>query len=135
MVSLKNILSEIEQDSQLESEVQRFEDHISSKYKNVLERFMVYYNKAKKCMELSDIYLKREYYGKGFGSKIMEELVKFADKKNLPIILIPESERGSNKKLIDFYKKFGFVVNTGRKSNNILSIPFAKSMFRMPGGK
>ena len=131
-IFLKDLLLEIESAGSLETEVQRFEDSINSKYSSVIKRFMVYYNKSKNCIELSDIYIKPEYYGKGYGSKIMEELVGFADSKKLPVILLPESERGSNKKLIDFYKKFGFVINKGRGMNYQLSIPFALSMFRLP---
>lgn len=134
MILLKSIINEMIEDSKIESEVEHFESSVNRKYADAIKRFMIFYNKSKNCIELSDIYIKPEYYGRGYGSKIMEELTKFADSKNLPIILIPESERGSNKKLIEFYKKFGFVVNKGRGMNYQLSIPFSLSMFRMPKG-
>jgi GNAT superfamily N-acetyltransferase len=132
MILLKTMLSELISAPNLEADVDKLEQATNSKYSEAIKRFMVYYNKSKHCIELSDIYLKPEYYGKGGGSKIMKDLIDFADSKELPIILIPESERGSNKKLIDFYKKFGFVVNKGRGMNYQLAIPFALSMFRLP---
>jgi GNAT superfamily N-acetyltransferase len=134
MILLKEILSEIDNSSKLESEVERFENQMKSKYGDVIKEFLIYYNKSKNAIELTDLYIKPEYYGKGFGSKIMEELAVFADSIKLPIILIPESERGSNRKLIDFYRKFGFDVNSGRRKNYELSIPFSTSMYRLPTG-
>ena len=45
----------------------------------------------------------------GAGKKGMFEIIKFADKYNLPIMLIASSSMGSDlDRLINFYKEFGF---------------------------
>lgn len=132
MISIKRIITEIENDSSFENDVQNFEKTIISKYADQIKRFMVYYDKSTNSIELTDLYIKPEFYGQGYGSKIMSELVSFADQEQLPIILIPESDDRSNKKLIDFYKKFGFVVNKGSLKNYQLSMPHALSMYRLP---
>ena len=128
ILSTKRLLKE----SIIDVEVESFENSINGRYSQILDKFMIYYSKPNNAIELTDIYIKPEFYGKGYGSKIMMELINFAYLKKLPIMLIPESERGSNKKLIDFYKKFGFVVNTGNKKDFRLSIPNSVSMYRLP---
>jgi GNAT superfamily N-acetyltransferase len=131
---LKQIVLEIQNDHELQSSVEHFQNSIKNKYGNVIKEFLIYYNKSKKSIELTDLYIKPEFYGKGYGKLIMNELSEFADSVKLPIILIPESERGSNKKLINFYKKFGFNINTGRNKKYELSMPFSTSMYRLPTG-
>jgi len=134
MILLKNIILEFDNSRSISSTVEKFESSINSKYSSVIKRFMIYYDQSTKSIFLSDIYIKPEFYGKGFGSKIMNDLITFADNNKLPITLIPENERGSDKKLIDFYKKFGFVVNQGNLKNKQLSIPDSISLYRLPKG-
>lgn len=133
MIFLKKLLIEVN-NNLISNEVELFEKYIHKKFGEVLDKFMVYYDATTKAMELTDLYIKPEFYGKGYGSQIMIELTQFADSKKLPIVLIPESETGSNEKLINFYKKFNFVINTGRNKNFLLAIPHAKSMYRLPKG-
>lgn len=65
----------------------------------------------------------------GTGTKVMEYIVKYADKKHKIIILSPTDEFGSSKsRLIQFYKRFGFVENSGK--NKIFGI--FESMYRLP---
>ena len=46
---------------------------------------------------------------KGTGTKVMEEIIKFADNNNLAIALTPSSDfGGSVRRLEKFYKRFGF---------------------------
>ena len=116
--------------SQLKSLVQQFENSLKQKYPQIEQLGM--YIQSGGSLYISDLYIKPEFIGQGFGSTIMQEMVQFADKYKLPIVLLPEAERGSNTKLILFYKKFGFVVNTGRHKDFSLSIPFTKSMYRYP---
>ena len=60
----------------------------------------------------------------------MNDLCKYADKNNKTIILTPSNEFGatSKKRLVDFYKRFGFVENKGK--NKIFGI--FESMYRLP---
>lgn len=51
----------------------------------------------------------------------MNEIVDYCDKTNKTIILTPSDEFGGNKKrLIEFYKRFGFLENKGK--NKIFDI-------------
>jgi len=87
----------------------------------------------KNSLFLSDLYVKKEFRGTGVGSAVMREIVTFADNNHIPIVLIPEPEgRSSVKKLIQFYRTFGFVVNAGRNVDYFLSEPFSLSMYRVP---
>jgi GNAT superfamily N-acetyltransferase len=94
----------------------------------------LYYDHNNNSLFISDLYIKQESRGKGVGTKIMNSIVQFADGLNLPIVLIPESDDDnvSNKDLMNFYKKFGFVVNTGKKKDYSFSDPFAVTMYRLP---
>lgn len=65
----------------------------------------------------------------GTGTKVIQEICDYADKNNKIIICSPSEDFGSNKKrLINFYKKFGFVENKGtNKDYNIF-----ETMYRLP---
>lgn len=56
--------------------------------------------------------------GTGVGTQAMNEIIAYADANNKRIALTPSSDFGGNKKrLIDFYKRFGFVENKGRNKD------------------
>ena len=64
--------------------------------------------------------MRKEQQGKGIGSEIMKTLTTFADKFGITLQLRPSaSSTHSRTKLIQFYKKFGFVEN---KEENIHSL-------------
>lgn len=84
---------------------------IKLKYKEVLEKFNVYEFEDKISLDL--IVVKEK--NRGIGTSVMKELCSYADSKNKVIILSPSDDFGGNvKKLIEFYKRFGFVVNDGK---------------------
>jgi len=65
--------------------------------------------------------------GKGSGSKAMEQLLAWADKTGQTVGLTPDPAYGGNKKrLIEFYGRFGFKPNKGRKKD----YRFQESMVR-----
>lgn len=69
---------------------------------------------------------------KGVGSKAMEEIIDYADAANKTLILTPSSDFGGNKaRLVDFYKRHGFVENKGRNKDYEIS----ETMYRSPFGK
>lgn len=101
---------------------------IKNKYKDNLEKFNVYEFQDKISLDLIVVKDKNQ----GTGSKVLQELCDYADKYTKIIILTPSSDFGGNvKKLIEFYKRFGFVLNDGK--NKIFGI-FEK-MYRLPKGK
>ena len=64
---------------------------------------------------------------KGIGTKIMKEIIDYANEKNLIIALTPSSDFGGNvKRLKEFYKSFGFVENKGKNRNFL----FMQTMYK-----
>jgi len=52
--------------------------------------------------------------GKGTGTKIINSVIEYAKKNKWVLSMTPSDEFGSNlTSLINFYKRFGFVDNTG----------------------
>jgi len=131
MPTLKKLLEQIE--SGIENKVAAFERTLQLLYPEI-DRVGIYFEKANGSLFLSDLYIKEEFRGQGLGSKVMNSIIQFADNNNLPVVLIPEpdDEDVSPKQLVDFYKKFGFVLNKGKKTDYSFSDPFATTMYRLP---
>ena len=73
--------------------------------------------------------IKDEFRNSGVGSKIMEDLITYADRNKQIIALTPASDFGGNKnRLIQFYKRFGFKHNKGVHK----SYEFRDAMIRYP---
>lgn len=126
MIKLTSLLfEEISVDEKIRK-VSILERALQLKYNKYLEDLMFYYDDSINGIFLSDLYIKKEYKGQGYGTKIMNELIKFADIYNMAISLIPVSENTYSKKLIEFYKKFGFVENEGNPLFDDMS------MYRLP---
>lgn len=78
---------------------------------------------------LSAIKVPKEKQGEGIGSKVMKELIDFADANNKVIALTPDSSYGTSKTaLTKWYKKLGFTSNTGRSR----SFNHRETMHRKP---
>lgn len=125
MIKLKPLLIE-----NISSEVEFFEKGIKHRYPQISE-FGIYYDESINALFLSDIYVKEEFKGQGIGSKVMEETIGFAKRLKLPVVLVPDSDDDQTR-LIKFYQKFGFVINSGKNINRNLKIPSAVSMYKMP---
>jgi GNAT superfamily N-acetyltransferase len=66
-------------------------------------------------LEVNLIRMHNSSQGKGIASKIMKEITDYADKNKRIVHLSPTEEYGMDmKRLTDFYKKFGFIKNTGK---------------------
>lgn len=131
MALLKKLLEQ--QGADIENKVAAFERTLQSLYPE-LDRVGMYYDRNNGSLFLSDLYVKEEHRGTGVGTKVMNSITKFADTEKLPIVLIPEPDDDniSPKKLMDFYKKFGFIINKGKRMDYTFSVPFATTMYRMP---
>jgi GNAT superfamily N-acetyltransferase len=128
MIKLKNILCE----GSIQDDVEAFEASLAIKYPEI-QKVGMYYETSNNSLFLSDMYIKPEHRGQGIGSKLMADIVEYADRVGLPLVLIPDPDGGMTRnQLIAFYKKFGFTINTGRKMDYSLSIPFATTMIRYP---
>jgi len=70
--------------------------------------------------------------GAGNGTAAMQALVDYADQTGQHIALSPSADFGGNKKrLVEFYRRFGFIENKGR--NRAFST--SESMYRQAAGK
>lgn len=68
----------------------------------------------------------------GSGTSAMKALVEYADRTGQHIALTPSGDfGGSKKRLVDFYKRFGFIENTGRNR----AFQTSESMYRQAPGK
>ena len=89
-------------------------------------------NPKSNFISLHKIIVPENTRSKGVGSKAMEEIIDYADAANKTLILTPSSDFGGNKaRLVDFYKRHGFVENKGRNKDYEIS----ESMYRAPFGK
>jgi GNAT superfamily N-acetyltransferase len=100
----------------LETNLEDFRTSIISKYNP--KSFELYLNQTGD-IKLSSIIIGKDNQGDGIGTKIMNDLVDFADSTGKRITLTPaqkDSIHGttSSKRLERFYNRFGFVKNSGR---------------------
>ncbi len=69
-------------------------------------------------IQLNKIIVPENSRNSGVGTKAMSKLVDFADANGKMITLTPSSDFGGNKnRLVDFYKRFGFVENKGKNKD------------------
>lgn len=69
-------------------------------------------------IQLNKIIVPENSRNTGIGTDAMNKLVDFADSNGKMLTLTPSSDFGGNKnRLIDFYKRFGFVENKGRNKD------------------
>lgn len=68
--------------------------------------------------------------GEGLGTSFMTDLCKFSDYHKLQIRLSPSKDFGATSvpRLIEFYKRFGFVENKGKNKD----YQFSETMYRIP---
>ena len=103
-------------------------DDIKNKYPNV---DLSVFSKPE-GITLSKIVVPKDARSEGIGSKVMKDLIKYADENNLPIALTPDSSFGGSKtRLKSFYRNFGFKDNKGRNKD----FSFRESMIRQPKSK
>ena len=103
----------------------KLESNLESKYNATLD---IYENKG--FLELDKIIISEDQRNKGTGTKMMNEVIAFADSKGLTIALTPSKSYGATsvERLKSFYKGLGFVENKG--SNKDFSTK--QSMLKSP---
>ena len=98
-----------------------------NKYGEYLKGLDIY--EKEDSLVLSRIVINDDARESGIGSKVMTDLVSYADENNKIIALTPSEDFGGLKsRLITFYKRFGFVPNSGRNKN----YEFRDTMIREP---
>jgi len=88
---------------------------------------------SRNAIELHSIIVNKEEQGSGTGSKVMQELIAYADANGKIVVLDPDlldKQHGttSQSRLRKFYKRFGFIDNKGRNKN----YEFRNLMIRYP---
>lgn len=122
---LKKILKINESFREWLTENTNFIKDIKEKYKEFFKTINIYEYSNKISIDL--IITKEK--NSGYGTKLMQDICDYSDKNNKTIILSPSDEFGGNKKrLIVFYKRFGFVENKGKNKD----FEIFESMYRLP---
>lgn len=64
-------------------------------------------------LDLESIVIPKESRGQGYGTEIMRMITNLSDQEQKPIYLTPDTSFGgtSFKRLVNFYKRFGFIKN------------------------
>jgi GNAT superfamily N-acetyltransferase len=66
-------------------------------------------------INLAQIVVPQSARGAGAGTRAMQQLVEYADRTGKTVTLTPSADFGGTKsRLVEFYKRFGFVENKGR---------------------
>jgi len=115
MIKLKYILNEIENDAlgTLKAEVEKLQSDLKSEFSQI-QYLHIYPKSNGEELFINSLHLHPDAQGKGYGSQIMDRIIKFADQHGLYITLKPEPEAGHKADLHRFYKRFGFYPNKGR---------------------
>ena len=127
-MKLKKYLTEIVSDTELEK--------ISAKWEaKGFNQAAVFKTSKHGYIYILDIFLPVKLRNKGLGTKFMEDVIKYADKNKAKIVLTPEPEGLENKedkemtdRLVNFYKRFGFVENEGKNRDRSIK----QRMYRNP---
>lgn len=118
MNKYKNIIKEEINEEGLDKKAISLQSELENKYDVDL---FIYYSKTQNVLVISSIIIPKEKRNQGIGTKVMEEICNYADEHNLNIILTPSSDfGGSKKRLINFYKYFGFVRNKDYKYKELM---------------
>jgi GNAT superfamily N-acetyltransferase len=97
-----------------------FRTSIVSKYNP--KDFDIKRNPTTGDIQLASIIIGKDSQGTGIGTKIMDDLIKYADSQGSRITLTPaQKDKGhgttSSARLQKFYKRFGFTPNSGRNKD------------------
>lgn len=99
------------------------------KYFPAIQRLKLIYNTEEECpyiyLELIKIY--KSYRNQGYGSAVMEDIIRFANEHNVQVRLYASSLFGSDlKRLYKFYRRFGFVLIKWNKDSLFIHKPTKK---------
>ena len=90
---------------------------IKSKYKDLVN--YLFLHESNGTVFLDNVVVKDK--GKGTGQRILDDIIDYADRTGQRIALTPTSEFGTKARLEKWYKKNGFVKNSGKNADMSLS--------------
>lgn len=111
-------------------EIDSLEKQLLSKYPDLDTLFLTFRNGA---ISISSIIVNPQARKTGVGTRVMTDIVNYADQHQYRITLTPgqrDDRHGttSTARLKKFYKQFGFIQNRGRRKDFTIS----DSMYRDP---
>jgi GNAT superfamily N-acetyltransferase len=127
MYSLKSFLCFVNETFGKTSPIQI---ELRNKYQNidVIEKLTLIED-AQGGLEINMLRITPNKRGQGYAQQIMDRIMEYADDFDKICHLSPTDEFGSDKnRLTDFYKGFGFVMNSGKNKD----FRFKSSMIRYP---
>ena len=136
MIKLKDILLEIQGHdpiTKLIGDVKRLELNLKVAFPALAN--LSIFLRGNKELYLNSIRMKPNEKGKGYGRKVMNEIIKFTDENGLYITLHPQPDKGYKEKLLKFYKLFGFYPNKGRRGLSQYGGAFGLYLIRPPKKK
>ena len=87
------------------------------------------YNENLNAVKLHLIKIPKDRRNQGIGTKTMKQVLDYVDDQGLLMTLTPSNEFGSSKRrLVEFYKSFGFRLNSGSSRD----LRFKDTMIRKP---
>ena len=106
----------------LDTTIQEFCDYLNEKYNSDVRMYMT----NSSDLKLDNIRVPKHLRKQGLGTSIMKEVINFADKSGLRLILTtavkdPYAGTTSSDRLKRFYKRFDFVENKGRNKDYSIS--------------
>lgn len=105
----------------------KIQHELRKKYQDCIEKLFIYETDI--GLELNLIRIKAEKRGQGCASRIINDLIDYANSVKKIIHLTPSKDFGSDlDRLTKFYKRFGFVNNQGRNRD----FRFKDKMIKMP---
>ena len=114
---------------EIENEIQALRLSLEAKFSGLNLWCSLTFNGA---LVLNQIEFPKSNRNQGAGTQVMRTLIQFADKHKLTMVLTPDkSYGGSVSRLKEFYKRFGFSSNTGRRKD----YRYSETMIRRPNIK
>jgi GNAT superfamily N-acetyltransferase len=106
------------------------------KWKSAVPGLLLYVYEDENRIVLSNIIVPKGQRKQGFGSQVVQDLIDYADQigKRMelsPGVKDPYQGTTSRNRLVQFYKRFGFLENRGRKKDYRMT----ETMFRDPSQK
>lgn len=77
------------------------------------------YKSKRGFFNLTKIEIFPEYQKQGYATEVMKKIIEYVNKENATIVLTPDPYKHNitKKKLTDWYKSFGFIMNKGKNKD------------------
>lgn len=101
-------------------------DDIEGKYKSQTDYMIL--NEDDNYINIRNLVVKEDLRNNGIGQSILNDIIRYANQTGKTITLTPTNAFNTKAKLQQWYKKNGFVKNSGKNANFIIS----DTMYKLP---